>query len=135
MLKLIFYFILLLLSFFYDGLRFRRLPEERDLVFKVTATDPQKCYYKENQAIEIPLRITSEAEAAQGKKLNILSATLSDGTDVRAHLTHDALRPQNNIVRYTPQTPGEHKIRFRIGVPYEERRGTRSYVPSSSPGC
>ena len=114
------YFILLWLCSSCDGLRFRRLPEERDLVFEVAATDPQKCCYKPNQAIEITLKITSEEENAQEKEFHILSATLSDGTDVLSHLRHDPLKLHENIVRYTPQGAGVYDIQFRIGVPYEE---------------
>ena len=116
----LFYFILLSLCSSCDGLRFRKLPEERDLVFQVTARDPQKCSYKPNQAIEISLKITSEEENAQEKEFHILSATLSDGTDVLSHLRHDPLKLHDNIVRYTPQDAGVHNIKFRIGVPYEE---------------
>ena len=114
------YLILLWLCSSCDGLRFRRLPEERDLVFEVAATDPQKCCYKPNQAIEIRLKITSEEENAQEKEFHILSATLSDGTDVLSHLRHDPLKLHDNIVRYTPQGAGVYDIQFRIGVPYEE---------------
>ena len=114
------YFILLSLCSSCDGLRFRRLPEERDLIFEVAATDPQKCCYKPNQAIEISLKITSEEENAQEKEFHILSATLADGTDVLSRLRHDPLKLHENIVRYTPQGAGVYDIQFRIGVPYEE---------------
>ena len=64
--------------------------------------------------------LTSSEKAAQGEKFHILSATLSDGTDIRTHLTYNTLRLQDNIVRYTPQSSGVYDIKFRIGVPYEE---------------
>lgn len=120
MLNPLFYFILLLLFLSGDGLKFRRLPDEHELVFEATATNPTSIPYKPNQAIEIPLRLTSEEQAALEAEFSLLSATLSDGTDVRGHLTHDPLRLQENIVRYTPQSSGVHDIQFRIGVPYEE---------------
>ena len=120
MLNPLFYFILLLLFLSGDGLKFRRLPDEHELVFEATPTNPTSIPYKPNQAIEIPLRLTSEEQAALEAEFSLLSATLSDGTDVRGHLTHDPLRLQENIVRYTPQSSGVHDIQFRIGVPYEE---------------
>ena len=89
--------------------------------FEITATDPPECYYKKNQEIEIPLRLTSSEQTAQEETFHILSATLSNGTDVLAHITPTQLRLQNNIVRYRPQAPGEHNIRLLIGVPYEEK--------------
>ena len=104
------------------GMDFRSLPTDDPLAFEARMQDVDPKYWKPGVAVELPLTLASEAEAAREETFQVLSATLDDGTDVLAHVTHDECFPltlQENTLYYTPQGPGEHVLRLRIGLDWE----------------
>ena len=101
------------------GIDFRSLPSDDPLVFAADVQDPQDQYWKPEEEVALKLSLTSAEEALRAETFHVLSATLDDGTDVLAHVTHDALTLQENTLRYSPQGPGEHTLRLRIGLDWE----------------
>ena len=123
---------LLLLSGCID---FRSLPTDDPLVFAAHFQDPQEQYFKPGEEVALKLSLTSEEEALREEPFHVLSATLDDGTDVLAHVTHDALTLQENTLHYTPQSPGEHTLRLRLGLSWEvegaQETTCRIHVPAA----
>lgn len=95
------------------------MPTDDPLVFAADIQDPDQQYWKPEAPVALKLLLTSAEEALREEEFHVFSATLDDGTDVREHVTHDALTLNENILRYTPQAPGEHTLRLRLGLDWE----------------
>ena len=106
-------------------MRWRKLPEEKDIVFEGTVKKPQKSAYRPGQAKDIQLHLTSSDAEAKEAKFKILSAKLADGSN--ADIDYDSLKLGPNTLHYTPQEPGTHTLTLTVAVEGEE--GSAKTIP------
>ena len=116
-----------------NDMRWRKLPEEKDIVFEGTAKAPQKSAYRPGQARDIQLDLTSSDEEAKEAKFKILSAKLADGSN--ADIDYDSLKLGPNTLHYTPQEPGTHKITLKVAVEEEEESAKTFHYTVEAPAA
>ena len=123
---------LLLLSGCID---FRSIPTDDPLVFTAHVEDPDQQYWKPGSKVPLKLSLTSDDEALHAEQFHVLSATLDDGTDVRAYVTHEELTLNEHTLYYTPQHAGDHTLRVRLGLRWEPEGAQETtcqvHVPSA----
>ena len=96
----------------------RKLPEERDIVFEGTTKAPQQSVYRPGQARDIQLDLTSSDAEAKEAKFKVVSWSEANGK--QGTLDTSSVSLGSNTFHYTPQEPGTHKITLKVAVEGEE---------------
>ena len=92
----------------------RKLPEEKDIVFGGTAKKPQESAYRPGQARDIQLNLTSSDAEAKEAKFKVVSWEVADGK--QGTLDTSSLSLGTNTLHYTPQEPGTHELILKVAV-------------------
>jgi len=132
----VFLSLLLVVSCECKDMHWRKLPEEKDIVFEgEVKADPSKKTktYVPNESREIQIHLTSNDEEAKDAQFKILSATLADGSP--ADLDYTSLKIGDNTLHYTPQKPGTHELTLKVAVEGEEASAKTIHYTLEAPAA
>ena len=114
-------------------MRWRKLPEEKDITFEGTAKKPQKTAYRPGQARDIQLNLSSSDSEAKEAKFKVVSWSEAGGK--QGTLDTASISLGENTLHYTPQEPGTHELTLKVAVEGEEASAKTFHYTLEAPAA
>lgn len=114
-------------------MHFRKLPEEKDIVFEGTTKAPQQSAYRPGHSRDIQLHLSSSDAEAKEAKFKVVSWSVADGK--KGTLDTASISLGSNTLHYTPQESGTHEITLKVAVEGEEESAQTFHYTLEAPAA